>query len=238
MRDLLYQLKNYSAVGIKLELESESLSWNDAVRFKTLADEARLDLIVKIGGCASVNDITFACKLGAKTIVTPMIESPYALEKFYLTAREIGDFKLDFNIETVQGLKNLDDILKSKYIANFNAVIFGRSDFCASCSDFDCEDTLDIAKKMKRKVHDAGLEFIVGGNVTAVSIDFLRNIGTKFETRKVIFDPVVIEKNFNKALERALEFEILWLNSKENRTPLDETRIKEILRRLNFKVKP
>jgi len=238
MKDLLYQLKNYSAVGLKLELESEALSWHDAIRFKNLSDGAGLDVVLKIGGCASVSDISLAYELGVKTLVAPMIESPYALEKFYLTASEIGNFKLDFNIETVQGLKNLDKILKSKYISNFNAVIFGRSDFCASANDLDCEDTLEIAKEISKKVHNAGLEFIVGGNITANSVDFLRNINTKFETRKVIFDAATIGKNFDKALERALEFEILWLKSKENKTTLDEMRIKEILRRLNFKVKP
>lgn len=238
MRDSLYQLKNYNALGIKLELESEALSWHDAIRFKSLADDAGLELVLKLGGCASVSDISLAYELGAKTLVAPMIESVYALEKFYLTTREIGDFILDFNIETIQGLKNLDDILKSKYIGNFNAIIFGRSDFCASCNDLDCEETLDIAKEMSKKVQKAGLEFIVGGNITPYSIDFLRNIRTKFETRKIIFDIAAVGKNFNKALELALEFEILWLNSKENKTVLDEARIKEILRRLNFKVKP
>ena len=238
MKDTLYQLKHYNAIGIKIELENEVLSKNDTIRLKMLADEAGLDLVLKIGGCASVSDICFAQELGIKNLVAPMIESQYALEKFYLTTREIGNFKLGFNIETTQGVKNLDNILKSKYIANFNTVIFGRNDFCASCNEFDCEQTLDIAKEICQKVQDVGLNFVVGGNVTSSSIDFLRNINTNFETRKIIFDSVVTEKNFDKAIERAFEFELLWLNAKENKTVLDEERIKEILRRLNFNVKP
>ncbi len=227
MRELLNKLKcEYGLVGAKLELESEEVTLIDALRFGALLDEAGLDFTVKIGGCGCVNDIVFAHRLGAKTLISPMVESRYALEKFYHIANKIGNFRLNFNLETIVGFENLDDILKSEYIKNFDALIFGRTDFCASLNNCPYDKINRFMETVKEKIKKTNLELIIGGGICADSTDFLKNFnGVKFETRKLLFAPDKSKKEIEKGLELALEFEILWLESKTCKNTLDEKRI-------------
>ena len=54
----------------------------------------------------------------------------------------------------------------------------------------------------------------------------------KKETRKIIFDKKILEKDFENALKKALDFEILWLESKSFKNPLDIERAKELKKRI------
>ena len=59
---------------------------------------------------------------------------------------------------------------------------------------------------------------ILGGNISPSSVTFLRNLPylTNFETRKVIFDANKIVKSelLDEAINKAIEFELLWLQNK------------------------
>ena len=57
------------------------------MRLKEVVSAAGLGLTLKIGGCEAIRDMYEARVLGVARIVAPMIESPYALQKF-LARRE------------------------------------------------------------------------------------------------------------------------------------------------------
>lgn len=230
---------DYGACGIKIEFENEFLTNDECNFLKKVATKAGLDLVVKIGGCGSMQDMISAKTLLPHAIVAPMIESRYALEKFYKTANVLmmhNICDLYFNIETVVGFQNLDEILKSSMIEKFKGVVFGRSDFCESFGQqsrqIDPEETIEYVNTLSRKIDNKGLELIVGGNVTQNSVSYLRVSGCKkFETRKIIFDRSSLEKNITAGLNLALEFEIQFLKSKEVKTEVDKYRIAEVTRR-------
>lgn len=227
----------YEAAGLKLELETEIISTSEIDLARQLAQESGLYLTLKTSGCSAVSDIFLSKALGINNVLSPMIESAYALEKFYENVKDIcvdEGKNLMFNIETVTAYENIDKILNCKYIDKFSTIVFGRNDFCRSLgktADF-CDDNavFDYIYNVLQKIENTGLNLIVGGNITAKSQNFLRKINsgkfTHVETRKITFDKKVLETDFKKALDEALEFELLWLKSKSFKNPLDEARCK------------
>lgn len=243
--DLLSKLKNeHYASGLKLELETEIISTEEIDLAKKLVTDAGLELTLKISGCSAVSDIFLAKVLEVQNILVPMIESKYALEKFYSNAKEILDgenVKLLFNIETVNALNNFDEILQSRFIKFFDSVVFGRNDFCSSIgktADYaDSKEIFAVACNILSKIKNKDMNFILGGNISNSSIDFMKKIDNKnfkkFETRKITFDVNCLKKNPEKALSLALEFELLWLNSKTFCNNLDEKRKTVICERIS-----
>ena len=131
----LQDLKNnYFATGLKLELETEIISTQEIDLAKNLAIESGLELTLKTSGCSAVSDIFLTEAFDIKNILTPMIESSYALEKFYNNVKNICTTQkhLSFNIETITAIKNIDEIFSYKNIDKFSSVVFGRNDFCHS----------------------------------------------------------------------------------------------------------
>lgn len=241
----LTRLKDdFYVIGIKLEFETEYTTQKDIYFAKKLALESGLDLAIKIGGCGSVKDIEQAEKTSPQALIAPMIESRYALEKFYKTAQslcEVKNIDLYFNLETICGYNNLDKILTSEYINEFKGVVFGRSDFAASIekseNDVNSELISDFVNNFIQKIERTALELTLGGCISGQSNKFLDCIKSscfkKFETRKIIFDKRLLSKNFEQGLELALEFELEWLKAKDQRTIFDEKRIEEITKRLD-----
>ena len=172
-----------------------------------------------------------------------MIESAYALEKFYENVKDIHADEtpnLMFNIETITAYENIDKILKNKYIDKFSIIVFGRNDFCCSLgktADF-CDDNIvfNYICNVLQKIENTGLNLIVGGNITQKSQEFLQKINsdkfTHFETRKIVFDKKILNEDFKTALQEALEFELLWLELKSFKNPLDEMRTNILKKRL------
>lgn|SRR5574344_2156444 len=243
----LVKLKTeFNATGLKLELETEIISTSELDLAKTLADNADIDLTIKTCGCSAVSDIFLAKAMGIKNLLAPMIESDYALDKFYSNVSEIygstKDVKLFFNLETITGFKNIDEILNFKYIEKLDGLVFGRNDFCSSLKhDAGFADSAEIfkyAQNVLGKTENKDIKFILGGNITSKSVDFMKKLKgenfTNFETRKIIFDKKILENDINTALNLALEFEILWLNSKSFSNSLDEKRKQIIEKRLHL----
>ena len=241
----IIKLKNsFYANGIKLEFETEFVTQKDIYFAKKLALESGLDLAIKIGGCGSVHDIEQAEKISPQSIVAPMIESRYSLEKFFSTAQILYDIRnidLYLNLETICGYNNLDEILSSFCISEFKGIVFGRSDFVSSLNlstDYvNSKLVLDFVNNVTQKIEKSNLELILGGCVSSQSKEFLENIKSasfkQFETRKIIFDKKLLSNDFEQGLELALEFELDWLNLKGQKTILDKNRIEEITKRLN-----
>lgn len=227
LKDLLIDLKiNHNAVGIKSEFEDEGASLEEVKMIKNIADFCNVKLTVKIGGCGSLNDINQAKGLNVDSIVAPMIESSYALKKFILTAESVYQQNLPslfINIETISGYKNFDEIANSEEFNRLTGIVVGRFDLAKSigleCKDCNGDIVFDIVQTLAAKTASRGKIFTVGGGVNTNSLEFFNKISNYlnyFETRKVVFDAnSIIKNNDILAIEKAIKFELLWLNLKQ-----------------------
>lgn len=228
--------ENYNITGVKSEFETEGATFEEAQTLKELASSLNLEFTLKIGGCGAIKDLYDAKKLGADNIVAPMIESEYALKKYIegvgvgVNGVNIGrinpknyPIKKYINIETITGFENLDKIINSPYFNNIDGIVFGRSDFAESIQlnkdEVNSAKILDVAKEISQKIKLYNKDFIIGGNVTAESVEFFKQIpNTKFETRKIIFDSSSVNNpEIQTGIIKSLEFEILWLKYKQEK---------------------
>jgi len=233
MVDSLIDLKeNHNVVGIKAEFEAEGTRFEEAIRLKEVVTRAGLELTIKIGGCEAIKDLYDAKIIGVNTIVAPMIESPYAIQKFIQSSKivfpedaERTDIKFLINLETICGCKNLDEMLESPYFKDLAGIVFGRTDMTCSLgmdnNEVNHEIILKYVQVVAEKTRKYNKELVVGGGFSALSFPFLKRLPkaalTRFETRKVIFDAKVLsEGDAEKGLLKAVNFEIMWLKNKQN----------------------
>lgn len=230
MVQLLNDLRtNHHVTGIKAEFEAEGTRMDEAMRLKDVVSQAGLGLNIKIGGCEAIKDMLDAISLGAERIIGPMIETPYALQKFIKAAQliygdRIENVELLANIETITAYNNFSDMLKIPEIKLLNGIVIGRVDFVGSLgigrdainSDTVLKYSMDLAAKAKA----AELKVVVGGGVSVDSIPFFKAFPQghldRFETRKVIYSCPAAINNPEIAFIKAVEFELLWLKNKQN----------------------
>ncbi len=246
MLELLEDLKsNYFVSNLKLEFEAEGTRFEEALFLKDLTESAKLNLTVKIGGCEAVRDILDSHTLMAKTIVAPMIETPYALSKFVksVNSTNLKNTKLYINIETITGIQNLTNIIESDDFSNIKGIVLGRSDLAGSLhlqkSEVNSDTIFEMATHISEKIKLTNKDFIVGGNITPQALPFLEKLPylTGFETRKIVFDKKALtdKKNAIEGINKAIEFEIEWLKFKQKTFGLinnDIERLKNFEQRL------
>jgi len=230
MLDMLIDLReNHHAIGVKAEF-AEGDSLDELFRLKKMAMLSELDLTIKIGGCESLKDMNDVKMISAGAVVAPMIESPYALQKFIETAKisftEYERRNIDFfiNIETICGFNNLDEILESQHAKEISGIVFGRSDMCGSLGinsgEINNEIVLKYAQKISEKVLKHNKKMIIGGGVSALSLPFLKQLPkgalNYFETRKIVFDAkaALSSSNIDVGIAKAIEFELGWLKNR------------------------
>jgi 4-hydroxy-2-oxoheptanedioate aldolase len=221
--------KNYFVTAVKAEFEAEGTRLDEAMRLKDVTSAAGLNLNIKIGGCEAVKDMLDAISLGAERIIAPMVETPYALQKFIRKAQDVYGERLAHvdllvNIETITAYNNFSDMLKIPEIDLLNGIVVGRVDFTGSLgvgreavnSEPVLKYCLDLALKAKEK----GLSVVVGGGVSVDSVSFFKAFPKghldRFETRKVIFQCPEAIHNPEIAFIKAVEFEIMWLENKRD----------------------
>lgn len=229
--ETLIKLKNdFDAIAIKTEFEAEGASFEETKQLKDFLEIANLDLSVKIGGCEAIRDIKESKILAAKNIIAPMIESPFALQKFsnsidkYFEPAEIEKTNFLINIETITGVENFKKIINTKSCEKINGIILGREDLVASMGlapeNINSEKILAIAKEIGEKCANFNKKLTIGGGICEKSIDFLRQLSpylSNFETRKVVFNASILQnKNIKEAINLAIQFEIMWLEYKQN----------------------
>ena len=232
--NVLRQLKtDFNAAGIKAEFEAEGAAYSEVKFLKNIADDIGLDFVLKISGCEAIRDLKEAYALNINKIVAPMIESEYAFKKFIKSASKIiNNAELYINTETINGVKALDDILKSEEAKFLSGIVFGRSDFACSVnlSDVECQEISAVVNDVSKKISKSGKKFILGGGIKPQSVDFIKKIPfiTQTETRKIVFD---IKNVSREAIYKAVEFEINWLEYKQTFSQYsdDEVRL-QILR--------
>ncbi|MDD6172817.1 MAG: aldolase/citrate lyase family protein [Elusimicrobiaceae bacterium] len=233
MVDILADLKqNHHVEGVKAEFEAEGTRLEEAMRLKEVVTTAGLELTIKVGGCEALKDMYDAKIIGVSRIVGPMIETPYALQKFVNSAKlafpkEYGDnVKFLVNIETETGHKNLEAMLNSDAIKGIHGVVLGRVDMCGSLAltreDINSDKIFDIAKDILVKSKERGLECCIGGGVSAHSLPFFKNLPPntldRFETRKIIFGAkaALADEKAPQGILKAVGFELLWLKNKRD----------------------
>ena len=81
LKDILVKLKKLGCCGIKVSFEDEGALYNEIITMRNLTTAVDLELSIKIGGCEAKRDINDCMDLNCDTIVAPMVESKFALNK-------------------------------------------------------------------------------------------------------------------------------------------------------------
>lgn len=220
LKNILSTLKKMGCSGIKISFEDEGALYNEVVSMNNLTNSVDLELSIKIGGCEAKRDIIDCIDLNCDTIVAPMVESKFSLEKF-LKSLDTYDYKKKkgFNLETIGSYEKLDElcILFNK----IDFVTFGRVDFVGSLRkdrDFvDTDEMYTMVENVFRKAREHNILCYLGGAVSVNSKEFIKklieeNLLDKFETRYIIYDVKKIDfNNFEKLLYWGNVFEVEWL---------------------------
>lgn len=227
-RKFIQDLKILGASCLKLEFESEYLPEERCLEISNILKEYSFNLVLKLGGFSSLNDIQVSKNANADAIVAPMVESAYGLEKFIKTilciysVSEVLNKKIYINIETKTGLENFPGIISSEYMKYVTGVVIGRSDLSSSLKlseDFiDSDKMYEMILPVVEKCYKEGKKVIMGGKITPASVPFLKKIPREylfgFETRKIFFPSVLLQKEgIGDAINKALEFEVYYLQN-------------------------
>ena len=224
--------EEFGVVSVKAEFEAEGTRTDELLRLVDIARSAGLPLTVKVGGCEAIRDLLEAKQIGVRYIVAPMVETPYALEKYVAAKnlvyspeeREDTDFL--FNIETITGYDNRTNMIQVANQTNgVQGVVFGRVDFVGSLrrhrDSINDPDITDRVIEIGQDLRGSGLQLVVGGGVSIDALPALKEIAgthlTRFETRKVVFSGDAVNlPNLEQGLLNAVRFELLWLLNKRD----------------------
>lgn len=216
--------EKYNCVGIKTSFEDEGANATDIIKLRKLTSENGLKLAIKVGGCEAKTDIKNAMDLCCDSIVGPMIESSYALEKYLQATRHLVDVAKGVNLETINSLNNIDSLLSISDSIDY--FVIGRVDLVGSMgksrSDIDSIDTQCIIKNALVKIKSTNKPTYMGGAMNPSSLDFVSRMYYEglldyVETRFIIIKlssslfPV-----WDEAIRTAHEFELKWTQQQAN----------------------
>lgn len=243
--------ENYDVFQIKAEFEAEASRMVELSRLKDVINSVGLHLIMKIGGVEAITDIYNCLTIGVAGIVAPMAETPYAVSKFvnaiakFIPEDNREDIEFAVNIETITAYNNIDGILDLEGINLLSSITIGRADFTSSMgldrSSANSKEMFEMCRDIFKKARAKGLMTALGGAISAEAIPFLKRLNdesliNKFETRKIVFRNTVLDKDIEKGIIKAVEFELLWLKSKKRyysrANAEDDTRMEMLERRL------
>lgn len=233
MTDILKNGKeSYGVVSVKAEFEAEGTRMDELLRLVDIARAAGLPITVKIGGCEAIRDLLEAKQIGVRYIVAPMVETPYALEK-YIAAKNLvfdeddqHDTDFLFNMETITAFEHREQMIDTAVAPKgSNGVVFGRVDFVGSMGrsrdDINDSDITERIIEVGSLLKGRNLDLVVGGGVSIDALDPLKEIASnhlsRFETRKVIFSgAAAMLPDIEQGLLNAVHFELLWLLNKRD----------------------
>ena len=216
--------REHGCVSIKAEFEAEGARKDELIMLREFVENADLGLIIKIGGCEAVHDLDQCKLLGATGVMAPMIETPFAMDKFRGAVTKLyGErpgIERIINAETKTCLANFDEILEQGR-GFLTSVTVGRSDLSASMgiprARIECDEVFDATREFCEKARAAGLTTNFGGNIGIESIPFIQKMAPwadRFETRKVVLTVQEDAERLRAAIAAALAFELLYLRYK------------------------
>ena len=226
MVEILKELReDCGCVAIKAEFEAEGSRLSELVMLNEVINRADVPLTVKIGGCEAVRDLDQCKLLDARSIMAPMIETPFALGKFKGAAEkvygdELSSIEWIINAETKTCHANYDAIL-AEGNGFLDMVGIGRVDYSSSLgltrADINSDQMLEACIDIADRSREAGLKVAFGGGVSFDAIPFIREMAShadRFETRKVHFEITDNVKQLKRGILLAMKFETLYLENK------------------------
>ena len=226
IQDSIKELKEqYGVVALRADMASEVTTVDQLKELKQLSSDTGLDFTIKVGGCDAATDIHIAKEAGATSLIAPMIETEYSLQKFADTCKSmygenLNNINLYINIETITAFNNLENILSVPQMHFINGIVLGRDDmaksFGFSLNNINSESMLNIAKIVSQKAAQYKKNFVIGGGIRPQTADFLKSVKNEYlsyyETRRIVFDSdAILSQNSEQGLKKAIEFEIMWL---------------------------
>jgi hypothetical protein len=233
MTELLREGRDsYGVVSVKAEFEAEGTRMDELLRLVDIARSAGLTMTVKIGGCEAIRDLLESKQIGVQYIVAPMVETPYALEK-YIAAKnsvypsdEQEDTNFLFNMETKTAFDLRESIAEvASREQGADGIVFGRVDFVTSMGkdrdSINDPDVTAMVAEVAALAKERDLQLVMGGGVSVDSIPVIREVAQihldRFETRKVVFSGAAAElTDLGRGLLNAVHFELLWLLNKRD----------------------
>jgi len=220
LKNILFKLKELGCSGIKISYEDEGALLNEVISMRYLTSSTGINLSIKIGGCEAKRDIVDCLNVSCDSIVAPMVESSFALNKFANSLKQYNyTGEKGFNLETIQAYNNLEELSKEFYCIDF--VTVGRVDFVGSIkkdrSYVNNENMYDMVVNIFNKAKEYNKKCYLGGGISIDSKEFINKLISlelldKFETRYIIFDVKKINfEQFEKLLYWANVFEVEWL---------------------------
>jgi hypothetical protein len=203
-------------LSLKGEFEAEGLSRDSIAAESAFAARKGLDYLVKIGGCEAKSDMLFLLQVGIRSLVAPMIESPFAMSKYQAMLPDGAFDHVGVTIETIDAVKRIDDILDAG--VKLSEVTVGRTDLTASFNGngVDSPETIAMVKTVARAARQRGLKTTMGGSVSKTTQELLRadaelrDLIACVETRKCVMPVTGFVEN--GALEAAFEVEAQLLD--------------------------
>ncbi len=218
---------NFGVAAVKASMEAEGISLAELARTKDIAAAAGVGLNIKIGGCEALTDARLARDCGVSALMAPMIESPFALQKFLDMAETVFPKNGDagparyINIETGDGCEKIERILSIPGVNRLDAIVIGRTDLSAALGEKDADSlvVLEACRRICQAARTKGVACLIGGRVSEKSVPFLHALNgliSGFETRKVVFEAVPqAETALREAIREALRFELLWYRARQ-----------------------
>lgn len=209
----------YNCVGIKTSFEDEGAAPSDVLKLRTLTSQNGLKLAIKVGGAEAKTDIKTALDMCCDSIVGPMIETKYALEK-YVQAMKGYDVTKGVNLETITALNNIELLLTSQFLSEIDYFVVGRVDLIGSLGQsrdmIDSDENLKLVENAFSKVKKTNKMTYLGGALSKNSKNFIYHLYSKglldyIETRFIIMK---LDDDFFEVYDDAIcashEFELKW----------------------------
>ncbi len=232
-------IKEDDICAMKLSTEDAGMPFEDIRERHRLFGDL-LPIQLKIGGPEARNDMRMAVKIGCRSLIAPMIESPYALQNFVTATHEtLGDRTADFidlqiNIETRKGTEDIDNILDTSAAGQIAQITIGRHDLCCSLNKKpNHPDVTEAVKKVVESARSYGISVSIGGRITPNDAAMLtREIRPdKINTREVGFN-VKDPDHSRDIVKKLLEFEIDLLKHERELYRSEDNRISRRIEKL------
>ena len=88
LKSILKELLDLGCSGIKISFEDEGALINEHIIMSHLTSTLGIDLAIKIGGCEAKRDIVDCINLNCTSIVAPMVESRFSLNKYINSCKQ------------------------------------------------------------------------------------------------------------------------------------------------------